>query len=111
MSQPFAPYPFSIGPKTFGLCFNGGHAGPAVYAQLADGGDVISAKEFGLEWIERMQGGLTSNGLYRVEPVNPVVGPVRSLALRWTVVATGAEVATAFDLSASKVNLSAIGTA
>lgn len=104
----FSGYPGSIGAKNFALAPNC-HAGPASYTQLSGGGDVLYAVDFGFKNFEHVWGGLTSDGLYRVEPVNPKTGPVPSLALRWTVVSTGAQVAGAVDLSASSVNLAAIG--
>ncbi len=104
----FTSYPASFGAKRYALAPNG-HAGPSSYTQLSGGGDVIYAVDFGFKNFDRVDAGLTSNGTYRVEVVNPTTGPVPSLALRWVVVATGAEVAGMVDLHASIVNLSAVG--
>jgi hypothetical protein len=75
------------------------------------GGDTTQAVAYGLKWIQSIQGGITSDGLYRVEPIMSTDGPVQSVKLRWTVVASGAQVAGAVNLSASKVNLIATGLA
>lgn len=103
---PFNPYPMSVGAKFLGVI---PHAGPSSYTQLSGGGDVLNAVNFGIKNFDRVDSGLTSNGTYRVEVVNPTSGPAPSVALRWVVVATGAEVAGAVDLSASSVNLSCFG--
>ena len=107
--QNFPGWPISIGGQfSYGLSPNG-HAGPSSYVQIAGGGDVLAAQEFGLKFLERVSGGYTSDGLYQVVAINPTNGPVATVALKWIVVATGAEVAAAFNLSASVVNLEAVG--
>jgi hypothetical protein len=110
MAAAFTPYPMSIGAKRFSVAV---HVGPAAYSQVTTGplagGDVLSAKELGLEWIEHIQAGFTSDGLFSVEPVNPTAVPAKSVILRWKVVSTGNQVAGAFNLSGSSVNLTAIG--
>jgi hypothetical protein len=104
-------YPVTIGAKRLALLPNG-HAGPTSYTQMTTGplagGDVVNARDFGLKFIENIDGGITADGLFRVEPVQPV-GPATSVSLRWTVVSTGAQVAGAFNLSGSTINMVAIG--
>ncbi len=105
----FSPYPFAVGPKNLGMS---PHAGPTTYAPVTTGplaaGDVLTAQELGLKYIEHVFAGITSDGLYRVEPMNPTTTPVTTVRLRWTVMSTQAQAA-AIDLSGSKVNLVAIG--
>ncbi len=109
----FNGYPFDIGgSKKLGLVPNG-HAGPVLYAPVTFGpvalGDVIQAAEFGLTWIENIiSPGLTQDGLYWVDAIMPVSGPVKSVVLLWTVQSSGLQAA-AVNLSASKINLAAIG--
>jgi hypothetical protein len=108
--QNFDGYPLSVGGKRLALAPNG-HAGPASYVQATTTGDPLQAAEFGLKYIDAvLTSGVTSNGTYTVRPVNPTDGPVQSVKLAWYVTATGAEVAAAVNLSASKVNLLVIGT-
>lgn len=105
---PFDQYPHAAGPKMIGQVV---HAGPDPYVQLvvASAGDKVYAVDGGLKWIDSAEGGLTSDGLYRVEVVNPTAGPQASVQLRWVVVATGAQVAADFDLSGSSVSLTLRG--
>ena len=106
----FSPYPMSIGAKRLGC--SPAHAGPASYTAVTTGplagGDTLTAAELGLVYIEHVFTGITSDGLYRVEVMNPTAVPVTSVKLRWTVMATGVQ-AGAINLSASLVNLLAIG--
>jgi hypothetical protein len=113
----FAPYgvwPQPFGSKKMGVIV---HAGPASYTQVTTGplagGDLtVGPEDFGLSTIEAIDAGITSDGLFRVEPVMPVTGPVtrgNKITLRWTVVATGAQVAALFNLSGSSVNIQAFG--
>lgn len=110
---PFAGYPFSLGGwKSFGL-LPGGHAGPVLYTVMTwgplAGGDVVYARDFGLTWLENVfSPGLTQDGLYWVDVAMPVSGPAKSAPLLWTVQSTGAQAA-AVNLSASIINLAAVG--
>ncbi len=112
MAANFPGYPIAVGAKKMAVHPNG-HAGPASYTQVTTGplagGDTVYASDFGLKYIESLDGGITADGLYRVEVIMPVSGPATSVTLRWTVVATGAQVAGAVNLSASIVNLIAVG--
>lgn len=109
------PAPFSDANGSIGACnyvlSPNAHAGPASYVQISGstGGDAVQAVEFGMKNMFRLSGGMSSNGLYQASALNPTDGPVASIRLRWVVVATGAEVAAAVNLSASKVNLEALG--
>lgn len=108
---PFAPYPQGVGSKQWGLV-PAGHKGPASYVQFAAGvgGDKLGAVEFGFKNIEWAKAGISSDGLYTVEVQNPTAGPATTVKMRWVVIATGSEVATAFNLSGSTVNCFAIGS-
>lgn len=108
-------FPTSIGSQWLSV---GPHSGPASYTQVTTGpiagGDSVAALDLGMKFINSIQGGITDDGLYRVEPIpvgsgDPVGAPMSSVRLRWTVVATGAQVAAAFDLSGSVIRLQAIG--
>lgn len=105
-------FQINIGNKVLALD-PAGHAGPSSYVQLTTGplagGDVLQAVDFGLKFFEHVSAGLSSDGVNRVEVVNPTDAPVTSVRLRWVVVATGAQVAGAVDLSGSVVNILAIG--
>jgi hypothetical protein len=107
---PFADALGSIGAMNYALSPNG-HAGPASYVQISGstGGDAVQAVEFGMKNMFRLSGGISSDGLYQASAINPTNGPASSIRLRWVVIATGSEVAAAFNLSGSKVNLEALG--
>ena len=127
MSSPtvLADFPQPWGNKRVS-CFY--HAGPASYVQMAVAtpvitGDAVTDTEAGLKYIEYIFGGISDNGQYRVEAVpgggnpsqpQPRPGTVgaeqRTWRLRWEVIATGAEVAAAANLSGRTVRLFAIGT-
>ena len=107
----FPGYPTTLGSKRLALLPNR-RPGPSAYTQVTTGplagGDVVNAVDFGFKFIENIDGGITSDGLFRVEPIM-ADAPAKSVILRWTVVATGAQVAGAFNLSASFINLIALG--
>jgi hypothetical protein len=116
---PLADFPDSFGAHR-GSVF--AHRGPASYTQLTTGplagGDTVTAAEAGLKYVDAVHSvGLSDSGTYRVEGVAPVGNPstnkqaahASSWKLRWTVVATGAQVAGAVDLSAETIRLTAIG--
>ena len=82
------------------------HDGPASYPT---GGEVFSARQCGLKTIDSIQAGLSSDLADYVWPVITVKGSRPSVKLFWVVVATGAEVANAVDLSTKFVRLTVIG--
>jgi hypothetical protein len=107
--QNLVGYPVSVGGKQLALAPNG-HAGPTSYTAVSSptaGGDFLQASEFGLKYIEFVIGG--SNGTHSVVATNPTKGPAASVQLKWVVVATGAEVAGAVNLSTSSVGILVIG--
>lgn len=103
--------------------------GPASYVQIvpgaapanATGGLLVQDKQSGINFYEFMTAGLTDSGVYRVECIpttrsgvitsnSPSASqPGHHYRLRWVVVATGAEVAAAFNLSAEIVRVFALG--
>lgn len=104
------------------------HAGPVSYVQivpgvapaLAAGGDIVQAIEAGMKYFEWVDAGLTDSGVFRVEAIPVTVSGIIAAAasipqpgltyrLRWVVVATGAEVAAAFNLSAEIIRLQGFG--
>lgn len=101
----------------------GDHFGPASYAT---GGETFTAHQLGwggLEFVELANLGLITvaadqlvvplsfSGTYfaTVAFGTAAVGAVASVTIKWYVVATGAEVAALFDLSAEKVRVFALG--
>lgn len=118
-------FPQSMGSKRISIFY---HNGPVAYVQMAVAtpvvtGDPVTDVEAGVRYIEQLYGGISDNGQYRVDAVpgggNPtqaqpnggtVGAPQRTWRLRWEVLATGAEVAGAVDLSARSVRLTAIGS-
>ena len=124
--RPLPGYPNPIGQKVDSVF---PHAGPSSYSQassgsapaLSTGGDTVYAVEAGLKLIDHCTGGVSDSGTYRVEVLydsvsgiagssNPSAGqPKTTVRLRWYVVATGAQVAGAVNLSAEIVRLRAVG--
>lgn len=120
-------YPQPFGNKRVSCWY---HTGPASYAALVvgtppTGGDSVSDTEAGLRYFDYIYGGISDNGQYRVEAIPSAGNPAqaqgagqggtqgaqqRTWKLRWEVIATGAEVAGAVNLSARTVRLFAIGT-
>ncbi len=108
-------YPTSIGSRLLSIF---GHAGPTSYTPVTTGpvagGDLVYATEGGLKFIDSLESAITDDGLYRVEVIpagtsDAMPQGATSVRTRWTVVATGVEVAGAVNLSASVVRLTAIG--
>lgn len=100
------------------------HAGPASYTQVTipsppvppmTGGDTVEAVEAGMKYFDFIVGGITDSGTYRVEAIpkalssNPNGAATETMTLMWFVIATGAEVAGAVDLSDEVVRLLGIG--
>lgn len=119
MGAPLADFPDSFGAHK-GSVFS--HTGPASYTQVTTGplagGDTVTAVEAGMKFFDIVLAtGLSDSGLYRVEAVAPVANPTTnkqaahapSWRLRWVVVATGSQVAAAFNLSGQTVRLFAVG--
>lgn len=119
MGRPLDGYPTSIGNKVLSVF---PHTGPASYTQMTTnpvaGGDTVTfANEAGMKFADKLHGGKTDSGLYSIEVFLPAANPSTKLSaapaktavLRWVVVATGAQVAGAVDLSAEIVRLEAIG--
>ena len=115
---PLAGFPDSFGSHRASVF---PHTGPASYTQMTTGplagGNTVEAVEAGLTFFDAVIPiGLSDSGVYRVEAVAPVGNPStgdgaasQTWKLRWVVVATGAEVAGAFNLSAQVVRLFALG--
>lgn len=119
MSNVLADYPDSFGAHRASAF---AHTGPASYTQVTTaplaGGDTVTAREAGLKYFDAVFAvGLSDSGLYRVEGVAPIGNPstnksaahAANWTLRWTVVATGVQVAGAFNLSGETVRLFALG--
>lgn len=115
MSRPLFGYPTSVGSSKLSVF---PHTGPGTYVQVVlstGAGDAATSAESGLKYFDYVSAGLTDSGTYRVEAVpkvvstNPQGAAATTYLLRWIVVATGAEVAGAVDLSAQTVRLLAIG--
>lgn len=96
-------YPDLIGKR---YAFVGYGTGPASYSRTT--GDAIALPSF-QNYIDAINGATSVSGTYEVRAVPSIVGPRATWALHWYVIATGAEVANAVDLSAEKVQLSGFG--
>lgn len=116
---PLANYPDSFGSHRATVF---PHTGPASYVQFTDtpvlAGDTVYASESGIHGFDAViPVGLSDSGTYLVQGVAPAGNPSTSRngaqattwILRWVVVATGAEVAAAVNLSAEVVRLFALG--
>jgi hypothetical protein len=115
MGRPLHGYPQAIGASMLSIL---PHTGPASYVQIVHAtgvGDSVSGPEAGLKYFDWVSGGLTDSGTYRIEAApktvstSPQGAAATTYLLKWVVVATGAEVAAAVDLSAQTVRLMAIG--
>lgn len=116
MARPLSGYPTSIGNKVMSVF---PVAGPAVYAQYAApsvGGQDVQTSAFGVKSIDKVIGGVTTDGLYQVLPAYVEASNLagRSLGLtqvvlKWYVLATGLEVGAGVDLHGSTINLLVIG--
>ena len=88
------------------------HTGPTSYAT---GGESLGQSAFGgpnilgLAGFYKVDGGLTMSGTYRVDCIYGGAGVRSTVKLKWTVYATGTEVAAATNLSGETVRLLAIG--
>jgi len=82
------------------------HAGPASYTT---GGQTLTASKYGLRSLDYVGGGLSISGTYEAKGKAVKRGLSTTYKLVWYVVATGAEVTAATNLSAETVRLLAIG--
>lgn len=96
--------PFSIGGHVKRTYMN--MAGPTSYDNTNK--DIISAIMFGggpnAKFLN-VQTHRTNSGTYSIFPIFSTEGPVPTVKLIWVVVATGAEVANAVDLSAERFRM------
>ena len=84
------------------------HKGPVSYTQFSGGGDPLTNANFGMGWLEVVEGGVDNTGTYFVLAVkNP--GPQQAIKLIWLTLIGMTEVAGATNLSASTVTLWAKG--
>jgi len=102
-------YPQGVGDRYISLV---DHKGPASYVQLAvatppTGGDVLTAAECGLKFIDAVSGQLSDDGQYAVEATETVGagGEVVQVRLAWLKLSTGLQEAGATNLSARTVRL------
>lgn len=99
------PYPDRVG-RSFTWCGFG--TGPASYTGGNAGGDAIVLPGY-QNYIESIFGAISVSGTYRAEGMPSSSGPRPTWKLRYTVVATGAEVANTTNLSAEVFQLSGFG--
>jgi hypothetical protein len=92
------------------------HKGPASYATLVTGspptgGDSLTAKECGLNYITAVSAQLSDDGQYLVDASSMVGGggESTSVVLIWTTANTGAQVSNATNLSARTIRLMVYG--
>ncbi len=95
-------YPDMVGRRRI---FCGYGNGPASYVQTGDPLIVPGYETY----IDGVQGAVTVSGTYKVEARPSGVGARQSWFLIWSVVATGAQVAGAVNLSAEQVQITAFG--
>lgn len=84
------------------------YTGPALYTQLAGGGDVLKAQSIMLKNIFAMGVVADSTGTYWIIPIL-TSGPTTQVVFMWVTISTGAEVAGNTVLSAAHANLMAWG--
>lgn len=82
------------------------HTGPKSYTT---GGETLTASRYGLRSLDWVGGGITVSGTYEAKGKTIGTGLRTTYKLVWFVVATGAEVTAATDLSAEKVRLFTVG--
>jgi hypothetical protein len=91
----------------------GDHTGPASYVAWAaptTGGDVVTAKQFGLRSIDMISpAGIDTSGTYNVRPQCTGTGLRQTWTLIWYTTATGSQVAAGTNLSAIKIRLNVHG--
>ena len=110
-------YPTSIGDKRLSVMTV---VGPASYTQFTapstGGQDVQADPQGGVKIVDAALGGPSADSTHRAEVVRVEAGLVRGVSvgdtvyvLKWYVIATGAEVAGAVDLSGQTVRVTVIG--
>ena len=114
MSKILDGYPQPVGAKMESVIYKSGdtaHYEVVSAGSPPTGGQAVYASEFGLKYLEHVEGGMDATGAYRVffTPKITGKGPVTSGILMWVTAATGAEVTHTTDLSAKQVRLRAIG--
>lgn len=117
MARPLAGYPDAWGNKRVSVFPVTGPASYTQYTAPSTGGqDVRVLPAAGVKGVDFAIGAVSTDGLHRAEVVqieaasyNGVTVPRMQLVLKWYVVATGAEVAGAVDLSTTTVYLFVIG--
>ncbi len=94
--------------------------GPASYTQFtapsAGGQDINVEAQAGIKFVDFAIGGSSNDGTHRAEVVHYEAGVIRGVTvtdavfvLKWYVIATGAEVAGGFDLSAQIIRVLVVG--
>lgn len=117
MSRPLSGYPDSFGSHRASIFPVTGPASYTQYTAPSTGGqDVQISGPSGVKTVEWAQGSVSLAGTYRAEVVqvesstlNGVPVANSRIVLKWYVVATGAEVAGAVDLSGQTVNILVFG--
>src|SRR5260370_33748373 len=92
------------------------HTGPASYTVVTTGdpvtgGDIVTAAEFGLKFLDYVEATGSEDGVYDVVPIVSALDPVprTQVTLRWFPRAGSVEVAATTNLSAKHVRLCAVG--
>jgi len=115
MPAPFAStlllpgFPVSVGANIMSIL---DHKGPASYTQLGvatppTGGDVLTAAECGMKYIDAVSSQLSDDGQYSVDATETIGGASEVVLVRliWMIAHTGAEAAGAANLSARTVRI------
>lgn len=84
------------------------HFGPASYAT---GGETYTASQVGWGGFDRVSASISYSGTYQMRVLygSTAVGAVASVKIMWVVIATGAEVAAAVNLSTEITRLELLG--
>jgi hypothetical protein len=110
--RPLPGYPQAVGDKIESILEI---AGPSSYTQVStgsppSGGQVIYASQFGLKYIEFVDGSLSDDGQYYADAsYMGKTGAVTQVTLLWSVAHTGAEVSGTTNLASRTVRMRAIG--
>lgn len=98
-------YPDRIGRR---LAFCGFGTGPVSYTSGSAGGDPIAIPGYEY-YADAIFGSVSVSGTYKAEAMPSAGGPRANWKLRYSVVATGAEVANATNLSAETFQIAGLG--
>lgn len=117
MPRPRAGYPAAWGNKRVTLVPVTGPSSYTQYTAPSTGGQTVQVGPVGgVKVVDFAIGAVTTDGLHRAEvvqieasSVNGITVPRTRLRLKWYVVATGAEVAGAVNLSAKSVEIFVAG--